>query len=580
LWKEWRDHRVTMAVFAAIVPLVSWPVQRYIFKFAEPEWTWRWTLPICVGLVVAVVAADLFAADLATERMTAFVALPVALRRHFTVRTAFLAAVAVLFTAWTIGTNVAIVSAWGKPGAAAALLASADFAIDDVVRGAGIVAAVVLLSALGVGGFRAAIGGCVLALIAYAASMFAAESFFPVPPGWLPGWYRSNHWELWATVPGAAVMVIAAAVAYCASRGLFSLRRRGAIWAATILVLAFGAPAAGAAWKTWRAWMISPYDPGFSLMTSSVSPDGRFVGVVGTNGAAGGCRSWIVPVDGGPILDWPRRRDYVAGWTTDGLAWIGRYDSDPVPDPKKPRDYGALVRPETGEVVERLTESSRAGGRIVAGWGIGPQWAQWLRMNWEGAHKGENGAPTSHTVRLWVKDGDVERRMDVRSVCATPTVGQVLLVTPDGKLALADLAGGEPRVVSDDANGLQSWLTGSADGRMYTVQTSEGWVVLDGTTWQRVAGPFTDGTVYWCSASGRPPVVAVWDKKTELFSRLVDVDTGREIPIDPALKIYAGYEAVQPLDDGRFVARSGKGSIVLLDANGKLIRTLFPPQGN
>jgi hypothetical protein len=115
---------------------------------------------------------------------------------------------------------------------------------------------------------------------------------------------------------------------------------------------------------------------------------------------------------------------------------------------------------------------------------------------------------------------------------------------------------------------------------MYTVQTSEGWVVLDGTTWQRVAGPFTDGTVYWCSASGRPPVVAVWDKKTELFSRLVDVDTGREIPIDPALKIYAGYEAVQPLDDGRFVARSGKGSIVLLDANGKLIRTLFPPQGN
>jgi hypothetical protein len=577
LRKEWRDHRVTLAVFAALVPLVSWPVQRYVFKFTEPEWTWRWILPICVGLATAAVAADLFASDLATSRMDAFLALPVPLRHHFTARTAFLAAVALAFTVWTVAMNILLVAVWGKPGAAASLVAAAEFATEDVVRGAGAIAAVLVFSALGIGGFRAVIAGVVLAAVAYAATVFAADKLGLSPPEWSP----VRHRELWILVPAAAVMSLAAWTAFFVSRGQPVRRKRGALWAAAVLVVAFGTPASGAAWKVYREWTISPDDENFHIMATHVSPDGRFVGVVGGNRASASrrCRSWIVPVDRGPPLAFPGHNDYIGGWTTDGLAWVGRYDTNWFDTATKPSDYGCLVRPETGEIVERLMETQTLGARLAEGWGVCPAWAQWLRIESNVARYGKKGVPFLYTYRLWTKDRDLERTTDACcAVAPTPKVGEVLIVTADQKLALLDLAGGEPRVVADDATGLAYWLTGSSDGRYDVVGTSKGPVVLDSTTWRRVAGPFPGHGVQWCGWAGARSLLAVFEEKTGALSYLLDVDKKREIRVDPSVQVvYAGC-FIQPLADGRIVLTSAPKRVLLLDADGKLIRRLFPPE--
>src|SRR5262245_9281890 len=108
LWKEWRDHRAALAVFAALVPLVSWPVQKWIFRFSEPVWTWQFLVPLCVAPCVAVVAADAFAMDLATQRMAGFASLPVPLRRNFSMRTLFLALVSIAIGVWAGAVNLAI----------------------------------------------------------------------------------------------------------------------------------------------------------------------------------------------------------------------------------------------------------------------------------------------------------------------------------------------------------------------------------------------------------------------------------------------------------------------------------------
>ena len=567
LWKEWRDHRIALAVFAAIVPLVSWPVQRWVFKFQEPEWTWMWVVPLCAGLATAIVAADLFAMDLATGRMSALAALPVTLRRHFGARAVFLVAVAFAFAAWTVAMNAALVAFGGKPAAVEVLLGSFDPAVRGTVMCITLIAAVVLFSSLGVGGFRAVIGGLLLAGIGYAAAMFAAELALrrPLFPHDQP-WRDPLTW-----LSAAAVLGVAAYAGFVGGRAHATGRKRGTLFAAAILVAAFGAPAGAVAWKSYRAWSIVPTDPELLLQqTCPVSPDGRYVAVWGQK-PQGGARAWIVRVEDGAIFDWPRRNEGVGGWTTDGLAWVGRTQGD---------DLGRFARAETGETVERAGTNSQAlGRRLATGWIMGPRWAQWLRFSHETARPASKGVAQTYKYRLWVTDGVEERTVESRlGVCALPTVGEVLIVTPDAKLARVRLAGGEPEIVADDALALGYWTSGSPDGRYFIVQTTKGHVVLDSTDWRRVAGPWTDALVSWCPGEAAPAILAVAEKRAATLTRLVDVATGREIVPDASLDVLGGYTSVQTLPDGGFVARAGERRLLHLDADGKFIRRLFPPE--
>jgi hypothetical protein len=572
LWKEWRDHRVALAVFAAIVPLVSWPVQRWVFKFMEPEWTWKWVVPLCAGLAVAIVASDLFAMDLATARMSAFVALPVPVRRHFTARTAFLAAVAIAFAAWTVVMNAALVGIWGKPGAAAALVGSFDPAFQGLAMSAAALAGVLVFSALGVGGFRAVIGGVLLAGIGYAATMFTAEWLLPRPVVWSPQPARDPL--QWLVTAG--VLLVAAYAGFVGGRAHAAGRRRGALIAAAIIVAAFGTPSGTLAWKAYRSWVLVASDPDIVLQYgwNPVSPDGRYV-AVWANKPNGGCRSWVVRVADGALFDWPRRNEGIGGWTTDGLAWVGSMNY------RGPSgDYGRFVRPETGATVERaLVDGAAMSRRLASGWGAGPRWAQWLRYESQPARPASKGVYPTVMWRLWEKDGAGERTIEGRmGLAPTPRVGEALLVTPDAKLALVRLAGGEPTIVWNDATGIGWWTAGSPDGRYFTLSTSKGWIVLDSTKWTCVAGPYEPTSAYWCLGDETSPTLAVAEAKSESLTRLLEFPSGREIVPDASLGILSGYGSVQRLPDGGFIARAGTNRLLRLDADGKFIRRLFPPE--
>jgi hypothetical protein len=574
VWKEWRDHRAAAFVFAALVPLVSWPVQRWVFKFAEPEWTWTWLVPLCAGLAVAVVASDAFAMDLATSRMNSFVALPVTLRRHFGARVTFLALVAAAIAAWTVAANVAIVSIWGTQDAVPRHFDAYDHVVSGLLVTAAGAGGVLVFSALGVGGFRAVFGGALLAAIGFVATNYAVERLFFAREPWRvnPAGGAQVEWLVTAaTLSAAAFAGFVGGRAHAASRG------RGAVLASSILVAAFGLPAGAVAWKACTAWRISPTDADVQVMQPSVSPDGRYVAVLGTkNGTFGGRRTWIVRVDDGTLFDWPRRSEWIYGWSKDGFAW-SVFDRE-TPQ-RETTGYGRLVRPETGEVVRDVVKAD-VRSTVLYGYGFGPAWAQWMRWNIAPSQRGKDAPKGVSSWTLWSKDDEKTKRVvEARSIPApTPRMGEALIATPDDRLAVIDLAGGEPRVVADDVVGLRGALTGSPDGRFVVVTTSKGEAVLDATTWKTVAGPYGKSAVLWCGVPDGPPVVAVAETEHWRVERLVNVATGREIVPDAAFELRGGHGSVHALADGRFVAQSTSNRIVLLDADGKFIRRLFPPE--
>ncbi len=567
LWKEWRDHRAAILVFAVLVPLLSWPTQRYVFKFAEPVWTWQWIVPMCAGLAAAFIAADSFAMDLATHRMASFAALPMPVRRHFAARTSFLVLVAVAIAAWAALVNVAIVGAWGKAGAAAEMLATDAPSPTGYAVCAAVTAAVLVFSTLGVGGFRAFLGGTLLAGGAFVATSFASDLLVRIPGNGSPSPERvMNEWAIATLVLG-----IAAFGGLVTSRAQPALRRQGVICAAAILVLAFGTPGALAGWKEYRGWMVSPEDPELHVVSVDVSPDGSHVAVVGSNasGSNQNYRSWVIRIADGALFDWPRRGDYIAGWTIDGLAWVGRMDSYQKGNPP---DYGRFVRPETGETESVAGEDF--GARLASGGSSHPNWANWLRWEYEPS-KASTKAVRLATWRLRAKDTELERTVEARSMPApTMKVGEVLYVTGDGKLVLADLAGGEPRVVMDGAKDVQGWLAGSPDGRYFVVGTDDGSVVVDSTNWKRIAGPFPDLYANWCAGSGA--VLQLNEKTNGSVERLIDVARGRDVAATYQ-GLRGGHGSTQSLPDGRFVGHAGQKEVVLLDADGKYVRHLFPP---
>jgi hypothetical protein len=566
VWKEWRDHRAAAFVFAALVPLVSWPVQRWVFKFAEPEWTWKWMVPLCVGLAVAVIASDAFAMDLATSRMNSFVALPVTLRRHFGARVTFLAFVAAAMAVWAAAANLAIVECWGQAGAVALHLAKFESAKTGLLMTAAGAAAVLVLSSLGIGGFRAVFGGATLAAVASFATTYAAGRLVPVSAYEPYVEFRPQvEWMV-----AAAVLFVAAYVGFVGGRANAASRERGVVLASVVLVAAFGVPAAGATWKAYRGWLIDPDDPELYINGANASPDGRYVAIFASKyGGSGAHRSWIARVDGGPLIDWPRRNEGLGGWTDDGLVWSVAYDR-----PLKPSSWGRLVRPETGETVSSVSQADLE-TRLTGGLSSdGPRWAQWLRRRYEPTNR--------HDVSTWTlrsKDGGPERVVEARS-CPTPTrtVGTALIATPANRLALVDLAGGDPRVVAEDVVSIGGASACSPDGRYVIVGTSKGDAVIDSADWSVAFGP-VKSHVSWCGRTGERSVVCVVDAKSYADVRLVDVKTRREIV--PELRYYyldSVCGSVQALPDGRFVAHASWNRIVLLDADGKFIRRLFPPE--
>ncbi len=572
VWKEGRDHRAAVIVFAAIVPLVSWPVQRYAFKFAEPAWTWSWLVPLCVGLAVAVVAADVFAMDLATSRMSAFAALPVPLRRHFAARVTFLGLVAAAIAAWTVAANVAIVGIWGKPDAVVRHLDAYDSGVLGLLMTAAGAGAVLVFSALGVGGFRAVFGGALLAFVGFVSTEFAFDKFLARPA------YNSAPLSLtlleWAV---AAIVLFAAAYAgFVGGRAHAASRRRGAVFASSILVAAFGLPSGGAAWKAYRAWNFAPTDPDVQVSYPSVSPDGRYVAVAGMKyGVFGGSRTWIVRVADGKLFDWVGRREGVFGWSKDGEVWIGAMDGRRRPSD----DLGRLARAETGDTIGAVARAD-LGTRVHYGSGFDSTWASWLGWN-VGPSKTPATAPKGvSSWTLWAKDDEKTKLVIEARAMPAPmrTTGEVLIATPDARLAVVSFAGGAPRIVADDAVGLRGPLAGSRDGRFFLVTTSKGEAVFDSATWKPIAGPYAGMSVTWCNATDGPCVAAVFEQKEWRLVKLLDVSAGREIVPDPAVAIHGGYGSVQTLPDGRFVAHDQGGSIVLLDADGKLVRQLFPPK--
>jgi hypothetical protein len=534
LWKEARDHRAALAVAALVMPALSWPLQQWGFRFAQPAWTSSGLVPALVGLALVIVASDLFAMDAVTRRLEHFAALPVRPRLLFGARAAFLALVGAGATAWAWAVQLAILAAGAPAGALSRQLAHAGQAHVGLLCAAAAAAGTLFLSTLGVGGLIATIAGTVLAGL----GLYGVASL-PVSGVWALG-----------LVPVA--FGAAAFLAFTGSRALGRGRARALACGGPLVALLLLLPAGRAAHGAWRERFLSPDDPAFRVSGLLAGPGGRHVAVaVEREGARGSKRVWVLRLSDGALFDWGRPGEGFLGWTGDGLLACGG------------RDGGTLRRPETGAVVRAPAIAEWAAAAAFSWW---PRetWLRWSRVP---------GAEGAWDLRH--RDGRRYGPVWSRGMPAPAAEeGAVLRVTPEGALVRTDLGTREEVVlVPRGVNRVLGSMAWSRDGRFFLAELDEGTAALDGASWTIAAGPWRDRTVQWSSSPEAPGVLVITEKTRGRGPLLVDVGRGREARLDAAYG--EGLLSLQPLGDGRIVATDGR-AVDLIGADGRLERRLIP----
>ncbi len=354
LHKEWRDVRALTIACALLVPGGLLAIE-YGYLDWRGDIAAATYVPVCIGLFLAVISADIIAADIATKRARAFAALPTRWSSLWASKLTFLLLIGAAFSVWTVTSCAAIYATLAPAEANTQFLVELSrlppmavyatlFAVATVVfwstvleRGFAVVGAAVVTCT--------AIGGTIPLLHWISPELVpddeaVATALLALPPVFLAG-------SLLAFVR--------------APQHTSSVWRRLAIAAIIPIVVLLPAGAISAAVLSQRL-DVEPHDPGLRLALGHVSPDGRRLVILAAKPHKfASLRTWILDLEDGSLAQLGELNlsaDQSNPWADDGAyrAW--------TPGDTSTASLYRLYDQETGVVLETRSAKQVNSGRL------------------------------------------------------------------------------------------------------------------------------------------------------------------------------------------------------------------------
>jgi hypothetical protein len=560
--KEWRDVRTIAAACAVLAGGGLFLITAQFRSSELPAIAAQHVLPALAALFMATIAADLVAAETQTRRIETSALLPTRLSTLWTSKAAVLAVTTTLFVAWLVLCQMAafllmrpedvvvtftrrLVEETWQLGAVAAAGAATLFFSTVLDRG---------MPSLLLG---VAVGGAV--------QWTAKPAMRVLVDGFEPGWGAVG----WFALAVAATLAVGAAAAFTKGRIHCGSRLRRAVVGVLALVLCLvPTQAALAAW-TRLSWLaIEPGDPLASIYAARLSPDGRRLALTVSKRRENShgwvpraCRAWIVDLDDGALHDVGGLSSAPAGWEKDGRLLVRTWTGGGVRESR--------VDPRTLESVE---------GDFIAEKDLQSGYAAEAPKCWYDLQSKQGTGPTPGTstweyVVTW-RDRGVSKRFPNGARCAK-TPGLVFVMGwSRGPLVRHELETGVERTLAENVLGGSSHI-GPDDARIIASVGDEQ-VLLDAVDGRRIAGPWPPGTAHFPSSATTSRFVLLRRAPHRRYE-LVDVDGGLHIDVDPGPWTSPATRApdLMELPDGRLVVWRTDGDMVLLDREGRLVRTLY-----
>jgi hypothetical protein len=555
LRRESRDarwHVVTSLAVAAVIPFAA---HALLMSGADDETAaligGRGIVPIVFALFAAATASDLVARDVATRRIDALAALPVAIGRVWAAKALFLLAACTAFLAWVVAAEMAAVAVCAEPGVIAALPAALGAAVPSLLGGFALAAATLLFSTTVDRGMAAALGACVV-LIAIAWGVHVAD--IPAAPGSI------STFAAYAVPLGLAVTFAAASRAAFVRGPIHGPSKLRLLAAGVVPLVVLGVPGGAAvALAVGHSAHTAPGEGEPSARIAAPSLDGKWVAVQETR-AGGASSTWLVGIDDGSC------REIAPGntWFPNGEAWLPgqmlRVHTSSFSVVDGPRHVRALdIEPSRLGVAEESWVHRQVGLPPRGG-------------NWAWVRDAETSTPAHHVVEVVWFAG--RKSFACREVVLAPTHGVVFVVAQDGTLTRNEVADGSLKTATTAlARGVRSSPVPDGDGRRLLLADDRR--VIDATTGAVVLADW-DGRARWIGTTGT--LLQTWtETATHSVTRsaLHDLDAGTTVDLGAPL-IPDHVPSVARTRDGRLVVCDG--DVTLRAADGKPLRRLFPPQ--
>ncbi len=291
LRREAREIRALTIAMALIAPVALVAYEEFLGHYSYGHYTARFGVPGLVALFAAIVASDLVAAEVATRRIDALVALPVTLRRIWCTKVALLLTATLSFAGWVWGAAALLYSLRTTGANAHAFFGNATDLVFGCSAALPLGLSVLFFSTLLPRGFAAALGGAI--------TMGAATA----GPA-------SVDWKAWEIDAGDAITIaVPVALAALLAVGSFLAFTRGPIHAGGTLrksLLAFAiplgllVPGTAVAWAAVHAHVaLEPGDPDVEIDDLLVSPGGDHVALTVRKAGQKRHRAWIVSLTSG-----------------------------------------------------------------------------------------------------------------------------------------------------------------------------------------------------------------------------------------------------------------------------------------
>jgi hypothetical protein len=553
LRREARDarwHLVAAAAIAAATPFVV----RLALDGADAEViaeiAARVVVPVLFALFVAATASDLVARDVATRRIDALAVLPVPVARVWAAKATLLGVSSIAFLAWVVGAQWTVLALLGPDGATRAWMPQLVDAVPSILGGAALGGASLFFSTLIERGMAAALGAVVVLVAALSAIHWADV---PATPG------GATSFALYA------LPALVAAAFVVASRTAFV---RGPIHAGTkVRLVVTGLAAAAAvlvpagaalAWTVQSATRLS--DDAAAEFAAEASPDGKWLAVEERRGETS--RVWLVGLRDDSC------REVVAGaarlqpggaWSLGSMLGVWR------------TSFSMLGGPCRTTALE--IEPSRM-GVADATWVRCPEETPAAHVPLWGEVRQVARATASRATFEVVRHGHAPRRLQARSVVIGHERDVAYVVSDSGVVTRLPLDG---RAATELTRVGDGEIAPSCDGRRLLVVDAAGARVVDAMTGALV---FDAGKrrAKW-RAWNDPRHVVLWTQ--DAAGSVTDLVV-RDLKEKRTAELGAPRDAdclpdVEALPDGRLVVVDG--DVTLRDADGRVIRRLFPREG-
>jgi hypothetical protein len=544
LHKEWRDVRALTIACALLVPigLIS---MEYGYLDWQGDFTAGTYVPACIGLYLAVIAADLIAADIATKRARAYAALPTRWASLWASKLTFLALAGTGFTVWTVMSCAAIYHVLAPEAADAQFIDQLSRTPREYVYAAPFGAAtVVFWSTVLERGF-AVVGAAVVTCAVLGGAL-------PV-----------LHWISPELVPRddtIAVALVALPIVFLAGSLLAFTRtpqHSSSVWrrlaTAAVIPIAILIPtgAVSAAVLSQRL-VVEPNDPQLQLALGHVSPDGRHIVVhASKRHAKASIRTWILDIEDGSLAELGERNlyaDWVHPWSDEGAytAW--------TQDTAIQEGLRRLYDAETGEVLQTRSPDQ-------VGTGLHYPFVEWATTRIEGADMIVTLSATGKTATL-------PARMTPRF---SRIPGYALHTDSDG-VHLHDLNADTSRIIRAPERYVSAHF--SPTGAYVRTYGSSRYSIFDTRTGEEL--DVGDGAYLWFPGGGSD------DRYTLLIDdaqsvEIVDLETGEHHAADPSRERNPSIDT-RILSDRRVVHLTIDGRIEVRGLDGGNRRTIYAPR--